>query len=205
MKLRLLDRFKLNDLDRIYAQEMFLDRKEGAWYQDVRHFCRVLQDRFRPTSVADVGCGPGVYLASFKAFGVAHVLGIEGSTNAVKQAVVSDIVQHDLRDPFMPPRRYDVVLCIEVAEHLHKRYSRRLVDTATRLCEPGGAVIFTAAPPGQDGVHHINLQPKEFWIELFRRAGFDHSRGASDELRERLTLDRMPWVKRNLMVFRRAP
>ena len=82
---------------------------------------------------AYVGCGPP-YLASFKDLGVTHILGIEGSTNALTQAVVSEIVRHDLREPFTPSRRYDVVLCIEVAEHLHKTCSRLLSLIPSQSC-----------------------------------------------------------------------
>jgi SAM-dependent methyltransferase len=203
LRLRLLDRFKLNDLDRIYTEKMFIERTGGLWHDDVEHFCAVVWSQFKPASVADVGCGPGIYLAAFRALGASRILGLEGSRNALRRAVVAEIVQHDLREPFTAPRRYDLVLCIEVAEHLHQAYSRRLVETVAELCEPKGSVIFSAAPPGQDGVHHVNLQPREFWIELFRERGFDDSRLSLDAVREQLTLKRMPWVTRNLMIFRR--
>jgi hypothetical protein len=200
-KLRLLDRFKLNDLDQIYGQEMMAARMEGAWQADVSHFCQVVWRQLRPTSVADVGCGPGAFLAAFRDLGVEERLGLEGSSSALRHALVPEVARHDLRDPFSASRRYEVVLCVEVAEHLHKRYAGRLVDTVTGLCEPTGTVVFTAAPPGQDGVHHINLQPKEFWIELFRRKGFTPSMALLDAVQEQLTLERTPWLKRNLMVF----
>ncbi|HMH52778.1 MAG TPA: class I SAM-dependent methyltransferase [Candidatus Acidoferrum sp.] len=204
LTLRLLDRFKLNDLDRIYTEQMFVERTlDGPWRDEIEHVCAVIWSQLKPASVADIGCGPGVYLASFKALGVPHILGIEGSANALRLAVVSEIVQHDLREPFTPPRRYDLVLCVEVAEHLHKKYARRLVETVAELCEPRGSVVFTASPPGHDGVHHVNLQAREFWIELFRERGFEHSNVVLDAVRERLTLKRIPWVKRNLMIFRR--
>ena len=203
LRFRLLDRFKLNDLDRIYTEKMFIERtEEGLWRDDITHFCAVLWNQFKPASVADVGCGPGVYLASFKALGTSPVLGIEGSRNALKRAATSEIVHHDLREPFTPPRRYELVLCIEVAEHLHKKYSRRLVGTVAELCDPRGSVVFSAAPPGNDGVHHVNLRPREFWIELFRERGFEHSSRLLDVVRGQLALKRMPWVTRNLMIFR---
>jgi hypothetical protein len=35
----------------------------------------------------------------------------------------------------------------------------------------GGRILFTAAPPGQDGCGHINMHPKEFWEEQFMLLG----------------------------------
>ena len=198
---RLLDRYKLNDLNQVYSEDWFANRKEGAWYQDIRHFCEIAWEQFNPTSVADVGCGPGIYLKCFRELGSEATLGLEGSTNALRQATVPDIILHDLREPFRHSQQYDLVLCIEVAEHIHSKYSAVLVGTIAGLCKPGGHVIFTAAPPGQGGIHHINLQPKTYWIDRFLSMGLSYSKELSEQLSNRLSFKVLSWIRDNLMIF----
>jgi SAM-dependent methyltransferase len=203
MRQRILDRFKLNDLNQIYPEDWFAERKEGVWYGDIQHFCGVIWAQFEPQSVADVGCGPGVYLKCLQQLGAESVLGLEGAKNALKHAVIPNIVQHDLREPFQHSRHYDLVMCIEVAEHIHNIHSDVLVDTIAGLCKRDGHIIFTAAPPGQGGFHHINLQPREFWVKRFAQRGFSYSARLSTKLREQLDLKHLHWIERNLMIFKR--
>ena len=203
MRQRFLDRYKLNDLNQMYPEEWFATRKEGVWFCDVQHFCNVVWELFEPNSVADVGCGPGVYLKCLQESGAESMLGLEGAENALKQAVIPNIVWHDLREPFHHLRQHDLVLCVEVAEHIHKIYSDVLVETIVGLCKPGGHVIFTAAEPSQGGFHHINLQPREFWAKKFVERGFSYSAQLSIKLLEQLDMKHLHWIERNLMVFRK--
>ena len=47
----------------------------------------VVVDQLGPTSVVDVGCGNGSWLAQFKRHGVREVLGIDGRRAAVTLAI----------------------------------------------------------------------------------------------------------------------
>jgi len=201
--LAFMDRFRLNDLEQIYTQDWYAEGRDKILDRDVEQFCRVLWERLEPESVADVGCGQGVYLECFQALGVKCMLGIEGTDNALKDAVVPFIVKHDLRVPFSHPQQYDLVLSIEVAEHIHGAHAGTLVTTIVDLCRPGGHIVLTAAPPGQEGNHHINLQPREYWIRKFSNRGCAYQEQLSMEISSGLDLQGLHWVKRNLMIFMR--
>jgi hypothetical protein len=69
--------------------------------------------------------------------------------------------------------RYELVLCIEVAEHLTGGIpaSYALTENLVRLVEPDGRILFTAAAPGQPGRGHVNCRPLTFWQTLFDDAG----------------------------------
>jgi hypothetical protein len=74
------------------------------------------------------------------------------------------------------------------------------VEGLARLSD---VVVFTAAPPGQRGVAHINLRPKEYWSDLFGRHGLSQG-GLERELREAIAdMPEPRYIHANLMVFER--
>ena len=99
------------------------------------------------------------------------MLGLEASPEGVA-ASGRDVLAltYDLRRPVHLNRRFDTVMCIEVAEHLPHRASATLVDSICRNAER--FAVFTGAPPGTPGTDHINYQPEAFWVSLFRERGF---------------------------------
>ena len=73
-----------------------------------------------------MGCGTGRTLLEMKRRGIA-VIGVEASSAAIRASGSPDlIVRHDLRQPLELNRRFDLVWCFEVAEHIHPDY----VETA---------------------------------------------------------------------------
>ena len=80
-----------------------------------------LYQRFEPTSVLDLGCGMGHYLSHFGARGC-RTLGFEGSINGLNRIPDTvTAVQHDLRLALVVNQQFDLVMSIEVAEHLPKK------------------------------------------------------------------------------------
>jgi SAM-dependent methyltransferase len=153
-----------------------------------------------PRSAVDIGCGTGRIIRRLADAGVA-VRGVEGSRHAIELSAVGDrIVRHDLTNGVPDLGRFDLALCLEVAEHLPSRAAEPLVDGLVRLSD---RVIFTAATPGQGGTHHVNEQPHNYWIELFRARGFVRSELAETLQRAIADLDQPAWIKANLMTFER--
>jgi len=200
---RLLDRFRLNDLEKIYSKEWVEECLNEKWMRDIKHFSGVVFNQFSPASVVDVGCGLGLYLNYYRELGAKKIMGIEGNKNALDNAIISDIIAHDLRKPFRLNQKYELVSCLEVAEHIHRKYSVILVDTLVELCDIEGHIIFTAAPPGQTGIHHINLQPQDFWIDLFAERSFVYSKVLKNSINTQIKFHHIWWIKNNLMVFNR--
>ena len=179
----------------------------GKFYEvgvsSVPEFVWVLCSHFNPRSVVDVGCGRGEFLYHFSLRGV-EVKGYEGSLYAVKHTLVhKDYVERvDLVREINPGVKYDLALCLEVAEHIEGRSSQVLVKTLTNLSD---TIVFTAAPPGQGGHYHINERPYGFWIELFKNKRFELDRELTEVIKGELERLRVPyWYRRNLLVFRRG-
>jgi 2-polyprenyl-3-methyl-5-hydroxy-6-metoxy-1,4-benzoquinol methylase len=187
--------------DLVYDDWFFdkVDPGSGALYE--RLVETLLRSR-SPRSVVDVGCGSGLMLAKFAERGVA-VRGIEGSRAAVRRSPVGNrIVRANLERGVPALGRFDLCLCIEVAEHLSSRSAPRLVAGLTRLSD---LVVFTAAPPGQGGMAHLNMKPKSYWQALFAAHAFLESPLASRLLEEIADIPKPEYIHRNLMVFERMP
>ena len=123
-------------------------------------------------SVLDLGCGAGLVLAKLQRLGHA-VKGVEGSIhghNAAPDKIRGRIVVRDLfDDAFLQPFK-DTLICTEVAEHVPPEHSGALVGLCSKLAEH--AIVWSAAPPGQGGVDHINEQPPSYWLEQFAVLGW---------------------------------
>jgi SAM-dependent methyltransferase len=133
---------------------------------------RMLVDLLRPSSVIDIGCGVGRWLVEFEKMGVVDILGVDGHyiDNGSLMIASEKFLPADLREPFTLGRTFDLVVSLEVAEHLPEDSARTFVESLTRL---GDAIVFSAAVPAQGGVSHVNEQWPSYWSCLFREQGFD--------------------------------
>lgn len=66
-------------------------------------------------------------------------------------------------------REFDLVVCLEVAEHLLKNNASSFIDYISSFAP---IIFFSAAVPGQGGANHINEQWPEYWSKLFFDRGF---------------------------------
>src|SRR5262249_27263419 len=114
-----------------------------------------------------------------------------------------EVTKFDLeRNVFDNDRTFDVSVSMEVAEHLPETVADRYVGLLAQLSR---IIVFTAAPPGQGGIDHVNEQPASYWIAKFQNHGFEHAAELSDRWREnwKASGDVRVWYYNNLMIFRR--
>lgn len=144
----------------------------------------ILLEIVRPTSVVDVGCGLGGWLAVFREHGVEDVLGIDGEyvDRAALRIPVENFLPRDLEQPLHVWRTFDMALSLEVGEHLSKEAALTFVDSLVQLAP---VVVFSAAVPHQSGTGHVNEQWPDYWASLFAQRGYR----AVDGLRRRLWND----------------
>jgi SAM-dependent methyltransferase len=149
----------------------FFDEETASSAPSARAIVELLCELIHPTSVVDVGCGTGAFLRTFRDRGVADLVGVEGPWVADAPLLVdrSSIVLADLTHPVELGRRFDLAVCLEVAEHLDAPFADGLVDLLVRLAP---VVAFSAAPPLQTGTHHVNLRWPEYWARKFRGHGY---------------------------------
>ena len=121
-----------------------------------------------PTSVIDVGCGDGAWLAAFLEAGVEDVLGIDRPRGETDRLLVPPhrFAARDLATSVGVDRTFDLAICLEVAEHLPVTRAASFVAELARLAP---VVLFSAAIPFQQGEGHVNEQWPMFWADLFAR------------------------------------
>jgi len=166
-------------------------------------FVRIVLEYYSPANLVDVGCGAGIYLNGFAQNGINEALGIDGSPAAKEEFLLGrdKLVIFDLSEKYKFNRRYDLCLCLEVAEHLETGSADTLVET---LISASDNIIFSAAVPGQGprSIGHINEQPHEYWIRKFENHGYAYLKVRTEEMRQKMASGKVVWwIVNNLMIF----
>lgn len=152
----------------------------------------------QPKSVVDVGCGTGGWLAVFKELGIQDYLGIDGEYVDLKMLQIPQekFLAFDLKQPLPIDKKFDLVVSLEVAEHLPFEVAEMFVNSLTRM---GEVVLFSAAIPFQGGVGHINEQWPDYWVNIFQKQGY----AVADCLRKKIWNNPKVefWYAQNILVF----
>lgn len=147
--------------------------------QALKQFCQNFADRivqdFHPKTFLDVGCAMGFLVAALRDRGV-QAYGIDVSEYAVSQ-VREDVrpycrAQSALEElPADFPKRFDVVSCIEMIEHLEEPDGMALIE---KLCGYSDCILFSSTPDEEDEPTHLNVQQPEYWVKHFAPYHFLH-------------------------------
>lgn len=122
-----------------------------------------------PKTVLDAGCAMGFLVEGLRNRGV-ETWGVDVSEYAISQA-------HESVRPFCRvgsithpfERKYDLVTCIEVFEHMPSVEAEK---AAENLCRHTDDILFSSTPFDYKEVTHVNVRPPEYWAAMFARHGF---------------------------------
>lgn len=121
------------------------------------------------SSVLDIGCGVGAWS---KGCLWANYRGVDHKIPKHKLVFpIENYHEYDLTSNGVFPfhEKFDLVICMEVAEHIDKKHAKNLVNL---ICRMGREVLFSAAIPHQGGTGHVNEQWQTYWAKLFYEEGF---------------------------------
>jgi len=145
---------------------------------------------FRPTSVIDIGCGSMEWdIGDFDYVGVDYYK-LESNPKYIECDLNMDIIK--------PHKKYDLCLCLEVAEHL---WPSRAGELIKMLCSLSDKVLFSAAIPNQGGKDHKNEQWQSWWASIFKDNGFGASKKQPD-IRHNSEIEL--WYRQNTILYERG-
>lgn len=129
---------------------------------------RIIAD-FNPRTVLDAGCAWGLLVERLRARGV-EAYGIDLSEFAI-QKVHPDIRDYcfvgSITEPF--PQRYDLIISIEVLEHMPPADSERAIEN---LCKHSDNIMISSTPFDYKEATHLNVQAPDYWARQFARHRF---------------------------------
>lgn len=160
----------------------------------------IIMDLINPKSVIDIGCGIGTFLYCFKKFGTKKILGVDGKwvnkSLLDKYLSPDEFLEFDIECPFEINEKFDLVVSLEVAEHLCAESADIFINN---LISCGNVVLFSAAIPLQGGQNHVNEQWLDYWEEKFNNYNFV----VHDVLKPLLWNNPKVfcWYKQNMVIF----
>jgi 2-polyprenyl-3-methyl-5-hydroxy-6-metoxy-1,4-benzoquinol methylase len=132
-----------------------------ALAQEVAEYCK----KFKPESILDFGCGTGVYSEIFRKEGF-NIIGqdiFKSHRDYCKE-------NYPLLKVYQKPRQADLMLWIEVAEHMtDQEISKALEVVLPRI------ILFSSTPNKtefDEDWGHINIKTEKDWIAMFKELGY---------------------------------
>jgi len=182
------------DYDAIIKEETPFANRLAIW----------IKDFINPKNVIDIGCGPGIYVNALTNIGV-DCIGVDIDMRVSTYQNQIHLIEEDLLKLGDKYQR-DLVICLEVAEHIDPQYSDKIVENVFKSILPGGRLIWTAARPGQGGTGHINCRTKVYWKKKFEDFGLICDEEAQNKCIKYCRKGvYMGWFINNLLCFRKLP
>jgi hypothetical protein len=153
-------------------------------------------------SVLDFGCAQGGWLSVFHELGIKNIKGLDGVWVNTEDLLVPLESFHCInleKYQHPPTEKYDLCICLEVAEHLDNKYSDALIANLTAASD---IILFSAAVPEQGGQNHVNERPPSFWQKKFENQGFEQFDFLRDKYWQNDGVEW--WYKQNIMFYSKA-
>ena len=150
----------------------FYEMQAKKSFESAQVVLKMVFDLYKPKTVVDFGCGKGTWLAAAEKLGALKLKGLDGDW-IEKEKMYSkkiDFESVNFEKKIKLVQKYDLAISLEVAEHLNRRVADEFIEN---LCNASDVVLFGAAITGQGGVNHINEQWQSYWINKFRKRGYD--------------------------------
>jgi SAM-dependent methyltransferase len=182
-------------------QPQYYDAITAGSLRSARAVLPLVFDAVSPRSLLDVGSGIGAWSSVAIELGVEDVKALDGDYVQREQLLIppASFEAANLENRFDLGRRFDLVMTLEVAEHLPEHSAASFVES---LVKHGDVVLFSAAIPRQGGENHLNEQWPEYWAEHFA----DHGYVAVDYVRPKVWHDPEVelWYAQNMLLFVKA-
>lgn len=139
------------------------------WLTFFTAIAEVIARDMQPRTVLDAGCAMGFLVEKLRERDI-EAYGVDISEYAIEnvhESVRPYCWQGSITDPF--PRAYDLIVCIEVVEHMRPWDAEQAIEN---MCLHAEEVIFSSTPFDYRESSHFSVRPPEHWASLFAQQGF---------------------------------
>lgn len=147
--------------------------EDPFWINGFNKMGNLIVDALHPKNSLEIGCAMGYLVAALRSKGV-EAYGIDISDYAISKVAAEGKEfcktcsgLNALPEGF--PCRYDLVICIEVAEHLYPQDGELLIE---KMCTYADRILFSSTADDVYEPTHHNVQRASYWAELFAKQGF---------------------------------
>lgn len=175
------------NFNHMQAEEKPFANRLAAW----------VKQELNPSSLLDIGCGPGHFVDSFRDCGIdAKGIDVDDRVHGKEHLTYQSLFD-------ITNESADVVVCMEVAEHIEQTLEDEVV--AKVVSTVGKTLIWTAAAIGQGGIGHINCKNKNDWAEKLTSAGLVRNTTKEQQLITDMKKGiHMGWFTNNLLYYERT-
>jgi len=181
----------------MYGHDFYVAQQAGS-VASARRILSILCEHYDFETVCDVGTGIGTWLRAAHELGKVALVGFDGpwAIEHPARCTAATFFPVDLNETITVTDRFDLVISVEVAEHLDPARGPGFIHD---LCRAGDVVLFGASLPRQPGDGHVNCRPHAYWVDLFRQQGY----ACLDLFRPRVWHDPAvePWYAQNCFLF----
>lgn len=181
----------------VYTPDFYEHLREGS-LRSAQIIIPIVLKLIQPRSIVDVGCGDGTWLKVFRDYGIEDIFGVDGEwvDQLALQIPPENFLRFDLTQPLHLNRQFDLVVSLEVAEHLPEECAETFVNSLVKL---GPCILFSAAIPHQGGINHLNEKWQDFWAKYFQARGYL----AIDTIRKHIWNDALVefWYAQNTILY----
>jgi len=146
---------------------------KGKWIPFFNSVADEIVKRYNPKTVLDAGCALGYIVEALRDRGV-EAYGFDISDYAI-ESVRADIkpycIVHSVTEPLPEtfPQKFDVVITLEVLEHLFPEDAEKAV---ANLCNYTDMIIFSSTATDIQDRSHVNVRLPEYWSKVFAQNHF---------------------------------
>lgn len=176
-----------------YTERYYRKISEGAIIS-ANEVYKKLKEIMDFTYVIDIGCGVGEWCQGDIIYaGLDYKIPKKSLIIKEAQYINCDLEKEIFKEP--SGFKYDLCLCLEVAEHISEERADVLIEM---LCNLSDQVLFSAAIPMQGGTGHVNEKWQRWWEKKFNNNGFGAALNQPDiKNNEAIEL----WYRQNIVLY----
>lgn len=179
--------------------------RQAHMREDYHVLAAWISKNIKGNTFGDIGCGEGYLITDLYNDFNKDVWGVDGSPafqEFINPGIKNKIKKVDLTKR-LTLETAEVAISMEVGEHLPEKSANTFVNNI--VSTKAKTVLFTAAPPGQEGTNHINLQLPVYWEEKFQERGYRLNQRLTAKFKDELKdeLKHAWWYVNNVIILER--